>query len=273
VNAEYDRDIQVNAVSGQPGVGGEYAAELSAGWIVGGGVNGGYLLATIGNAIRATVPGKPDPFSISAYYLSASTPGPATITTRVKRDGGSVATVAAELAQGDDTRISALASFGDLAALPDHVETTAVVPDLPPREQCVPNSMAPDEMRTMAPMMDRFEMLFHPGHIGWAVGAPTGQGVISAWFRLKDGREPDPISLLTIVDLLPPVTFDLGRPGWAPTLELTAHVRAVPAPGWLRVRHATRNVAGGMFEEDCEIWDSADRLVAQSRQLARLPRG
>ena len=56
-------------------------------------------------------------------------------------------------------------------------------------------------------------------------------------------------------------------PGWAPTLELTAHVRAGPAPGWLKVRHATRNLAGGMFEEDCEVWDSAGRLVAQSRQL------
>jgi hypothetical protein len=128
-------------------------------------------------------------------------------------------------------------------------------------------------MRAIAPMTERFEMLFHPDHIGWAVGQPSGRGAISAWFRLKGGREPDPISLLTVVDLLPPVTFDLGRPGWAPTLELTAHVRAVPAPGWLRVRHATRNVAGGMFEEDCEVWDSAGRLVAQSRQLARLPRG
>ena len=74
------------------------------------------------------------------------------------------------------------------------------------------------------------------------------------------------------VDALPPVTFNLGIMGWAPTLELTAHIRAKPAPGWLRLRHHTRNIAGGMFEEDCEVWDSADRLVAQSRQLALLPR-
>ena len=58
----------------------------------------------------------------------------------------------------------------------------------------------------------------------------------------------------------------------APTLELTTHVRAKPAPGWLKVQHRTRNFAGGMFEEDCEVWDSSGRLVAQSRQLARLPR-
>jgi hypothetical protein len=274
--SEYDAHISVTRTA--PG---DYAAELDAGWIVGGGVNGGYLLATLGNAIRASVPGKPDPISISAYYLSASVPGPARITSEVKRDGGSVATVAAELWQADSEgepqpRITALATYGDLGLLPGgpgDIATTAAEPDLPPREQCVSNTMAPADVRRIAPMMDRFEMLFHPEHVGWAVGEPSGKGVISAWFRLKGGREPDPISLLTVVDLLPPVTFDLGRPGWAPTLELTAHVRAVPAPGWLKVRHATRNVAGGMFEEDCEVWDSAGRLVAQSRQLARLPRG
>jgi hypothetical protein len=75
-----------------------------------------------------------------------------------------------------------------------------------------------------------------------------------------------------VCDALPPVTFDLGLFGWAPTIELTVHVRAVPAPGWLQVRHATRNLAGGLFEEDCEVWDEAGRLVAQSRQLARTPR-
>ena len=97
------------------------------------------------------------------------------------------------------------------------------------------------------------------------------RGMLQGWFRLHD-REPDPLALLTAVDSLPPVTFDLGLPGWAPTLELTVHVRALPEPGWLKLRHATRNVAGGYFEEDCEVWDSAGRLVAQSRQLARMPR-
>jgi hypothetical protein len=50
------------------------------------------------------------------------------------------------------------------------------------------------------------------------------------------------------------------------------HVRVAPAAGWLRVVHSSRNVAGGLLEEDAEVWDSAGRLVAQSRQLARVPR-
>jgi hypothetical protein len=89
---------------------------------------------------------------------------------------------------------------------------------------------------------------------------------------MADHREPDPLLLLLACDALPPVTFDLGELVWTPTLELTAHVRANPAPGWLRIAAWTRNVAGGFLEEDAEVWDSAGRLVVQSRQLARAPR-
>ena len=251
---------------------GRYTAELAPGWVVGGGVNGGYLLSVLGRAVRATVPGKPDPLALSAHYLSASVPGPATVEVRTLRDGGSVATLAVDLVQDGAVRIAALATFGDLDRDADDVRTTAAPLDLPPPEQCVPGSMAPEEIRRIAPLMERFDLRFHPDHVGWALGDPNHSGELAAWFRLEDGREPDPLSLLTVVDALPPVTFTHGRIGWAPTLELTVHVRAKPAPGWLRVRHATRNMAGGLFEEDCEVWDEAGRLVAQSRQLARMPR-
>jgi acyl-CoA thioesterase len=264
---EFDRHIEVSAAGD-----GRYDADLAHGWVVGGGVNGGYLLAVLGNAIRAGLPTKPDPIAVSAYYLSASTPGPARVSTRVLREGGSIATVAADLVQDGEARISALATYGALGGLPDDVRTTATEPSMPPPEECVPNTMAPPEVLAAAPLLERFDMRFDPACVGWAVGEPSGDGMLQAWFRLADGREPDPIELLMVVDALPPVTFDLGMPGWAPTLELTAHVRAHPAPGWLKVRHATRNLAGGMFEEDCEVWDSAGRLVAQSRQLARQPR-
>jgi acyl-CoA thioesterase len=263
---EYDADIAVTRA------GDDFEADLSDGWLVGGGLNGGYLLSVLGHALSQVVPDKPDPIALSAYYLSAARPGPASVRPRVVRDGRSVATLAADLQQGSDSRITVLATYGDLAAVPDDVRTTALPPDLPPLAECVPNTEAPEEIRRFAPLMSRFDMRFDPRHVGWAVGKPSGRGELQAWFRLNEEREPDPISLLTVLDALPPVTFDLGLFGWAPTLELTAHVRARPAPGWLRVRHATRNVAGGMFEEDCEVWDSSDRLVAQSRQLARLPR-
>jgi acyl-CoA thioesterase len=267
VASEWDTHTAIS-----PAGDGRFDATLDPGWVVGGGVNGGYVLGVVGRAVASVLPAKPHPLSVSAYYLSASRPGPAQVSTRVLREGGTVATVAADLAQEGTTRISVLATYGDQRALPSDVATTAVEPALPPIEDCVPGSLAPEETRLIAPVMDRFDLRFDPACVGWAMGKPSGNGHIQAWLRMVDGHDLDAVGLLMVCDALPPVTFDLGRPGWAPTLELTVHVRAVPAPGWLKVSHRTRNVAGGLFEEDCEVWDSTGRLVAQSRQLAMLPR-
>lgn len=271
---EYDAHLAVRAHG--PGT---YAAELPAGWMVGGGVNGGFALAVVGNAIRAELApqGHPDPYTASAYYLSAARPGPATVRVHLLRSGRGTSTVRATLSQEQDgrevDRLAVLATYGDLSGLSGQVHTTAVPPALPPVEDCVLTSAAaPPEFKSFVPMLDRFEMYLDPACAGWVQGNPSGTGMIQAWFRLAGDRPVDPVALLTVVDTLPPVTFELGLPGWAPTLELTAHVRTTPAPGLLRVRHQTRNFAGGFFEEDCEVWDAADRLVAQSRQLALQPR-
>jgi hypothetical protein len=96
---ELDRGIALEA-SGP----GQYAATLDPGWVVGGGLNGGYLLAVIGNAIRAELAdrGQPDPVSVSAYYLTPTTPGPALVRVRRLREGGRRSTVAASLVQEQD---------------------------------------------------------------------------------------------------------------------------------------------------------------------------
>ena len=271
---ELDRGIALQATA--PG---EYAAALDEGWVVGGGLNGGYLLAVIGNAIRLelTPDGKPDPVSVSSYYLSPAVPGPAIVRVRRVRAGGSRSTVAASLVQQQDgaevERITVLAVYGSMDRMPAEVQREIPPPELPAWEDCIEARLAPEEVRRAAPLLERFGTRLDPAYVGWAVGKPSGTGIIQGWFKLADDRPLDPVALLLVVDALPPVTFDLGLPGWAPTLELTAHVRARPAPGWAIVRHATRNISGGQFEEDCEVWDSTGRLVAQSRQLALLPRG
>ena len=266
MSSEFDAHTAVQETA--PGV---FDADLRPGWTVGGGLNGGYLLAVLGKAVRAASPGKPDPLAVSAHYLSAAIPGSATVSTRLVRSGGSVATLAAELSQGGVPRVTVLATYGDLAGQPDDVQTTAEPPDLPALEDC-PRSVPPPEFLAAVPLLERFDLRLDPSCVGWVFGRPSGRGLLQGWLHLADGREPDPIMLLNVVDAFPPVTFDLGRPGWAPTVELTAHIRAIPSPGWLRVKVTTSNVAGGMFEEDCDVWDSAGRLVAQSRQLAMLPR-
>ncbi len=270
---EFDRGVAVRALGT-----GDYLAELDPGWLIGGGLNGGYLLAVIGTAVSAELAeaGHRDPVSMSAYYLTPTVPGPAVVRVRRVRSGGRRSTVAASLVQRDGgqeiERMTVLAVYADLDQMPREVEREIPPPQLPPPADCIPAQLAPEEFLKVSPLLHRFGTRLDPSCVGWAVGKPSGNGVIQGWFKLADDRPLDPISLLLVVDALPPVTFDLGLPGWAPTLELTAHVRARPASGWAIVRHATRNISGGHFEEDCEVWDSEGRLVAQSRQLALLPR-
>ena len=88
-------------------------ADLSAGWLVGGGVNGGYLLAVIGNALRHTFPDKPDPIAVSAYYLSASSPGPATVSIDVRREGGTARDRVAHFHLSNGSRIERLNWLAD----------------------------------------------------------------------------------------------------------------------------------------------------------------
>lgn len=265
--SEFDRDTAVRRR--EPGV---YDAQLSGGWAIGHALNGGYLLAVLGRALADALP-HPDPFSVTAHYLSATAPGPAVVRTETARAGRSLATGSASLYQtGADgqqvERVRVLATYGALAALPEDVRTSAKPPPIPPYEHCI-GAEHGSGSASVPEMAARLDLRLDPATVGWALGKPSGKGEVRAWLGLADGREPDPLALLMAVDALPPTAFDLGISGWVPTLELTVHVRALPVPGPLRVALTTRNLAGGLLEEDAEIWDAADRLVAQSRQLAR----
>ncbi|MER5376557.1 MULTISPECIES: thioesterase family protein [unclassified Streptomyces] len=272
-DSEFDRDTAVTLR--EPGV---YDTDLSAGWTIFGAVNGGYLLAVLGRALADALP-HGDPFTVSAHYLSASRPGPAVVRTETVRAGRTLSTGQASLFQYDGEgreveRIRVLASYGDLDALPDDVRTSAKPPAFPPIGQCFgpEDGPAPAPDADQQPIAQRLMLKLDPSTIGWALGQPSGKGEMRAWFGLADGRDADPLSLLLAVDALPPTAFDLGIAGWVPTVELTVHVRCRPAPGPVRVSITTRNLAGGFLEEDAEVWDSEDRLVAQSRQLARVQR-
>src|SRR6185436_5946367 len=105
---------------------------------------------------------------------------------------------------------------------------------------------------------------------GWTNGKPSGDPSAVFWMRFRDGRPADTLSLAMLVDAAWPAVLEIGAAG-SVTVQLTVHVRARPAPGWLACRVSTRYVTKGYHEEDFEIWDTTGTLVAQSRQLAVLP--
>lgn len=236
-------------------------------WAYGAGVlHGGWLLETLAQAALEHT-GHPHPLAVSAHYVAAPRVGSGDLDVEVLREGRSVGTLRTRLSQGGHPKVEALITAG---TLPDATTAPrlldAAPPVLPPREQCVRNTM-PDGVPRNG-ITEQLDVLLDPATASWTTGSFGGSSEVRAWIRAVDGREPDPLQLLTVADALPPVSFDLGIPGWVPTIELTVLLRAVPQPGWLRVVHRARLVQGGWLDEDCEVWDSADRLVCQARQLA-----
>ena len=142
-------------------------------------------------------------------------------------------------------------------------------PQLPDPRDCVATGDVGGPAVGLARQVDT---RLDPATAGWTVGRPSDRRVLRAWIRLADGRAPDPLALLLFADALPPTAFAVGRPGWAPTVQLQVLVRALPAPGWCVVESRSTEVAGGWSDEECRVWDATGRLVAQARQLARVAR-
>lgn len=261
---EFDLDTRVT-----PGGDGVHLAEITDRWhALGGQPNGGYALAVCLRALRERLPA-PDPVAVSAHYLRRTGVGPARITTEVVRAGRRLATGMAGLWQDGRERLRVVATFGDLGGTDGRTLTLGRAPRLPD-PQTVADPLAGLSMPGLS-LLDRIEYRTAEPP-GWLRGEPGGDPSLEFWMRFRDGREPDPLSLPFFADAMAPAVLEIGE-AVSLTVELTVHVRRRPAPGWLACRAATRYVAGGFHEEDMELWDSAGRLVAQSRQLALLPAG
>jgi len=249
---------------------GRYRAAVAEGWDIAGNANGGYLLALAARALSDAT-GRSDPATATAHYLAPATAGPVTITTEVLKAGKRFTTASARIDGPDRPLLAVLASFTDLSdGAPSVERIDSAPPELPDPADCIP-TVSDDGFPK--PFMNHVELRLHPDDSGFATGAPSGEPLVRGWFRLPDSEPVDTLALLCAVDAFPPTAFNAALPvAWTPTLELTAHVRARPKPGWLRCQFRSRFVSAGFLEEDGEVWDAAGRLVAQSRQLALVPR-
>jgi len=249
--------------------GGNYTAEIKPGWDVMGNANGGYLLAMAARA-AAHAATRPDPVTVTAHFLRPAKPGPVTIENEVLRSGRRFAVVRSTVV-GDETVVAVLGTYGTLEPS-DYVERLeSGPPDIPAPDDCIPilptTTFPP-------PFMGRVEVRLDPADTLFAEGTPSGRPRVQGWFRLRDEEPMDTVALLVAVDAFPPTIFNANLPiAWTPTIELTAHIRARPQQGWLRCAFTTRFISGGFLEEDGEVWDESGTLVAQSRQLALVPRG
>jgi len=254
---------------GQPG---RFCAHVSPAWTFSGKPNGGYLLSMMARA-ALVLSSHEHVLAASAHYLRSPDPGPVTIEAELLRAGRSASQLHARISQDQRTCAEALPTAGqiDTSADPywdqgapavageDYQDCPRLAPELPDGKR--------------VEILEQIEVRLDPASLGFVTGHPSGKGELRGWLALPLDEQFDPVSLLFAVDAYPAATFDIEYSGWVPTLELTAYIRALPAPGPLRVLQRALLVSAQRVDEESTVWDSEGRLVAQARQLASVRLG
>jgi acyl-coenzyme A thioesterase PaaI-like protein len=267
---------------------GVYDGELNEHWTIGPKVHGGAMLALCANAARmehsrgvgarpSQAGGPPprseggvQPIALSGNFLIPPDPGPMRILTTVRKRGRRVSLIDVELRQGDRTAVRAAVTLGD----PEHhvpplLSVNPVVPLMTPEPPPGLEPIGPGH-----PMEDIVHLArgcdIRPSLTTFTPRTDGGPPIIEYWVRPK-GVAPDVLFALLCGDVSAPVTFGVNRRGWAPTVQLTAYLRALPADGWLRVLCTTVQIGQDWFDEDHIVVDCEGHIVVQSRQLAMVP--
>jgi hypothetical protein len=251
---------------------GHFSAELDPAWTIGGKPNGGYLLAVLARA-ATSMGAHQHATAVSAHYLHSPEPGQVLIETEILRAGRSASQIRARMAQDGQACVEALITATQLP----HESTPYWEGGLPERsqsryEEC-PRLIGRLPNGNQVAILEQIEVRLEPDSMGFAAGRPSGRGELHGWLALPHDEAFDATSLVFAVDAFPPATFDIEFSGWVPTLELTVYVRALPAPGPVRVLQRAHLIDGGRVDESCFVWDVSGRLVAQGTQLAGIRLG
>lgn len=227
--------------------------------------HGGYLAALAGNAVLAATE-QPDIFTVTTHFLRKAAEGP--LRFEVDLVGGSrrFTTVHARATQDGEPVLAVMASVGDRSSMtgPSWRRAEPWVAD----DDGLAPAAGSEQAAFPAPnVAARFGLRPDTRSFTFAAGEVSGDATLRA--RL-DVEAPDQLAAIVACDVTPPAVWNvLGREGWVPTIELTAHVRARPAPGPLSVVATTDHVTDGFLDEDALVHDSTGTLIVQSRQLAR----
>jgi hypothetical protein len=257
---------------------------LNEHWTIGEKVHGGAMLALCAKAAREALGGAGgerdpghgsgvsgvEPIAVSGSFLWAPDPGPLQVVCTTRKRGRRVSLVDVELKQGARTAVRAVMTMAE----PEHdvaplLSVNPVVPLMTPDPPPGLEPIGPGH-----PMADIVHLAhgcdIRPSLTTMAPRADGGPPVIEYWVRPREGS-PDVLFALLCGDVSAPVTFGVNRFGWAPTVQLTAYLRARPADGWLRVMCTTMQIGQDWFDEDHVVVDCEGRIIVQSRQLALVP--
>jgi hypothetical protein len=255
----FDTDILLDDLGNS-----RFTGAVSDNWSVNGNPNGGYLMAMIAGAMLRKSDKKKTP-TVTANYLSRCAPGEVEIHISEIGRSRQFTRFEARLSQEGEEKIRALGTF-----VSENNECTvkryeAKAPELAPIGECV--EIPPMPKYTLFQNLD---LRLDPTCAGWLTGELTDVSQNMGYFRFRDGRPVDLLSLFLIIDAMPPaVLATQGLTAWVPTIELSVNVRNLPQTDRLKCSLRTRFITCGLLEADGEVWDEKGNLAAISRQIAQ----
>lgn len=264
-----------------------FEGELNEHWTIGPKVHGGAMVALCANAARTAYGAAGQqpmrqPVAVSASFLWAPDPGTMRLVTSIRKRGRRISVADVELTQGGRTAVHAVVTLGEPEHFLPGVDGSGGASGTAPLLSANPvvELMAPEPPEGVVPIGPGHQLagLVHLGEgcdvrpvLSTLRSATDGRPpVIQLWARPR-GVAPDALFALLCGDLSAPVTFAVDRTGWAPTVALTAYLRALPADGWLRVLCTCVEIGQDWFDEDHIVVDRLGRIVVQTRQLAMVP--
>lgn len=263
------------AMTVEPQGAGLYKAELSAEWTIGPKVHGGTLQALCAAAAQAefTMQGAAEvpvePVAVSADFLGAPDPGVLSLQVRTIKRGRRISLLEVELSQGEKVAVRAAVTL----AAPDSEPPALAVPGaahaMAPEPPADAVTVADSPMANIVNLSRVCDMRMDRSSAAFMTGQ-QGDPELRLWVRPLE-EEPSTLFALMCGDICAPVTLNLGRFGWAPTIQLTTYVRRVPSAGWLRIVASSSTIGRTWFEEDQVVLDQSGLVVAQGRQLAMVP--
>ncbi len=268
MTARFDRDTAVEQVEA-----GRFRGVVADGWGVAddGHPNGGYLLAIVLRAMGRQA-AHPHVTTATCHFLRPGRLGPATIDVEVVKTGRRLSTVTATMRQDERIALQVVAAFADLGEPGPSANLRAPL-GLPPPEACAGADDLAEHGFVMPRIGLRMAQRLARDDLGFATGASTGTGLVRGWGSFEDGRPMDALGLAVLCDAFPPAVFNAGLPmSWAPTVELTLHVRHPgPLDGPLACHFQSLWATNGLVEEDGRIETADGTPVAMSRQLLLAP--
>ena len=280
-DAPFGRVCALTELSGPDPEIGRYRGAIEPIWTVGKKLHGGTMVAASAAAatrrLRTIAPDLSGMFPIAAStdFLGAPEPGEVEYEVRIRKTGRQICLVDAGLVQGGRTLVHTAFTFGHLDdAAPVYIADSHT--DMPVEPPAAAEIYTPDStMGRLVHVSEGASVALDPE---WArfLEQEQGEPRLRLWIRAREGDQQDPdvaaYFAMMAGDMSPPVPMNLGRFGWAPTVQMTTYLRRRPAPGWLRVIATAHEIGERMFDEDQLVLDATGAVVAQSRQLALIPR-